>query len=297
MSKQASVPTELAASFVHFASDIKLAHSIFALPFAVTGMLLSTDKLPTVLQCVLLVVCMVCARSFAMGMNRYIDRDIDKENPRTMSRKIPSGQLSASAALRWSMFFGSLFIVCAFYLNTLSGILSLPVLIILLAYSYLKRISWLTHWYLGLCLGLAPVAVSIALTGSTNISVILIGVAVTFWTAGFDILYSLQDREFDSRSNLYSYPSRFGPWRSVLVSRFCFAVMILALSIAGFFASMGEFYYSGVVLVAIILSYEHWLVKDVKKMGDSKHINSAFFTANAWVSVCFYVFVQLDFII
>jgi 4-hydroxybenzoate polyprenyltransferase len=278
-----------------FAADIKIEHSIFALPFAATALSMLEFARISASQLIFLLFCMVGARSFAMGMNRFLDRDIDLKNPRTQARQIPSGQLSPTHGLLWSVAFGVLFVACAFGLNSLAGILSIPVLAILAGYSFMKRISWLTHWYLGACLGLAPIAVSIALTGWVRPEILALGIAVTFWTAGFDILYATQDVLFDVSHNFHSIPARIGVQRAVLISRGCFTVMVLCLIGAGvIYGKAGPLYYVGVGLVGSILAYEHWLVRDLRVTGQSAKLNAAFFTSNAWVSVIFYALAQLD---
>lgn len=283
-------------SFASFSKDIKFAHSIFALPFAMSAIVIGNIPVPSPKQILLLLVAMVSARSFAMGMNRYLDRKIDSKNPRTTNRQIPKGALKARHSLFWSLGMGLVFIASAFLLNNMAGVLSIPVLVILAGYSMMKRISWLTHWYLGACLGLAPIAVSIALTGTVSAVIICIGLAVTMWTAGFDILYSIQDRQFDVDNQLCSVPAKFGPWNSVLLSRFCFGAMLFLLIVAGLISNTGAFYYIAVSGVAIVLSIEQWMVRDVKLNGTSQNITAAFFNVNAWVSVIFYAFVQLDYL-
>lgn len=292
-----SLVAGLSASFPSFASDIKIAHSVFALPFAATALLLVPLQSLNWSQIVALLVCMIGARSFAMGMNRYIDRDIDARNPRTQQRSIPSGQLRAQFGLVWSTIFAAVFVAAAFSLNVLSGWLSLPVLGILTGYSFMKRISWLTHWYLGFCLGMAPVAVSVALTGSIFPQVVTLGIAVMFWTAGFDILYSLQDIDFDAKHKYHSIPALVGVPKAIAISKASFALMILALIATGLlYGHGGWLFYFAIAAVATILFYEHWLIREVKKTGSLSRINAAFFTANAWVSVLFYALVQLDYL-
>ena len=282
-------------SFAAFAGDIKLAHSIFALPFAASAFVIGHLPLPTIGQTVSLLLAMVSARSFAMGMNRYIDRNIDAENPRTTQRGIPSQKLSERAALGWCGLSAVCLLLAAFTLSKMAGILSVPLLFVLAFYSYWKRFSWLAHWYLGLCLGFAPVAVCIAIKGSAPLAVTLLGIAITMWTAGFDILYSLQDIAFDRGKGLRSIPSRFGPAPAILVSRSCFITMITLLLWVGHFASRGAIYYAGVLAIALILFYEQYLIRDAKLTGKSKNISAAFFNANAYVSVAFFAAVVADY--
>ena len=282
-------------SLILFFQDIRLSHSIFALPFAAVGFLLSGAEMPGFFKSLLLLVCMITARSFAMGANRFLDRHIDRKNPRTAGRLIPSGQLASIKGLGWTLFMGLLFVISASLLNPLSGQLSVPLLVILAFYSFMKRISFLTHWYLGLCLGLAPVAVCVSLTGTVNIAVILTAVAVTFWTAGFDILYSLQDIDFDKQEFLHSIPARTGVAKSITISPWCFGVMIASLTLAGISSDSGGYFYLGVFLVALILVAEQWIVRNATIEIDNIQINKAFFTVNGWVSVVFYCMVQIDY--
>lgn len=283
-------------SFRHFAADIKIAHSVFALPFAAAAFIVGRIPLPDFRQAALLLICMVSARSFAMGMNRFLDHRIDAENPRTRIRKIPSGAMTPKQGLFWSLVAAVSFVASAVALSPLAGICAAPLLAVLMAYSFMKKLSWLTHWYLGLCLGLAPVAVEIALTGAASLPVLLLGMAVALWTAGFDILYSLQDMDFDRVRGLHSVPGRFGPSASLWLSRASFAGTVVVLAAAGHLAGRGVIYALGVTIVAAILATEHWLVRDARADGRSKHINVAFFNLNAYVSVVFFVCAQLDFL-
>lgn len=281
-------------SFAAFARDIKLAHSVFAMPFAMAAFVVGRLPLPDVRRTALLAVCMVTARSFAMGMNRYLDRHIDRVNPRTQGRMIPKGEMTAGQALGWSLAAAFAFAAGAFQLSPLAGYCAVPLLAILMAYSFMKRLSWTTHWYLGFCLGLAPIAVEIAMIGEVTWPIVLMGLAVTFWTAGFDILYSLQDMEFDRAHGLRSVPGRFGPVRSLWLSRLCFVAMIGLLTSVGTLAGGGAIYYLGVAAVAGILTYEHVLVRDARETGVSKNLGVAFFNVNAYVSVAFLGFAALD---
>ena len=281
-------------SSVVFFKDIKLVHSVFALPFAAIPLVLNNFQGLDSYKCFLLLSCMITARSFAMGINRFLDRYLDQENPRTASRMIPSGHLTSKQSLFWTLMMGLGFIFSAFFLSQLAGWLSLPLLMILAFYSNMKKISWLTHWYLGLCLGLAPIAVNLVMKNTIDFTVILLGCAVMMWTAGFDILYALQDKEFDIKHKLQSVPAKWGPRTSVYLSRFCFMMMIFFLALIGIIAPVGYFYYIGVFGVSFILMYEQWLVREVLVLGYSDQINKAFFTVNGWVSVFFYCLVHLD---
>jgi len=285
---------KLANSFVAFTKDIKLAHSVFALPFAASAVIIGGLQMPSAQQVFWLVLAMVGARSFAMGFNRFIDRDYDRENPRTQVRGIPSGKISSGLMLGWTCAWGLLLVFASFQLNLYVGLLSLPLLAVLGFYSYWKRFSWFTHWYLGICLGLAPIAVCLALTGTVPLAVFCVGAAVALWTAGFDILYALQDVAFDRAQNLASIPARFGPRRALQISRACFAAMFLLLTAAGWLAAMGVIYFVGVGAIGVILAYEHYLVRDAQHGGKSANLNAAFFTANAYVSIVFFAISVTD---
>lgn len=285
------------ASFVAFARDIKIAHSIFALPFAASALILAKLPMPGLRQAALLLVCMVTARTFAMGMNRFLDRQLDAQNPRTKMRKIPAGELRAERGLQWSLAAAAVFLLASFALSELAGYCAPILLAILAGYSLMKRLTWATHWYLGMCLGLAPIAVEIALRGAVSLPVIAVGTAVALWTAGFDLLYALQDLEFDREAGLNSFPAAFGPRKTLAVSRACFVGMLALLVATGIYDGLHGLYYVGVAAVATILGYEQWIVRDARDTGKSSRINAAFFNANAYVSVVFLVFVVLDHLI
>lgn len=290
----------LATSCKEFAADIKIAHSVFALPFAAVGLLLGHQiqgEWPENIaqKIVLLLLAMISARSFAMGANRLLDRKFDGDNPRTATRAIPAGRLKYGEGIFWTCFAAVAFIVCARLLNPLAGMLSIPLLGILASYSLMKRLTAATHLYLGACLGLAPIAVNIALWGIDVRGFFwVLGAAVMFWTAGFDILYSLQDIQFDRQNNLRSIPARFGMQKAVWMSRACFVAMVGCLIFVGNEAGTGWVYGLGVAVVAAILGWEHWTVRDVATSGDLSPINKAFFDLNALVSVGFYLLVQID---
>ncbi len=284
----------LVPSLRAFARDIKVVHSIFALPFAASALILARLPLPGWRPLALLLACMVTARTFAMGMNRFLDRELDAQNPRTKLRKIPAGELAAGRGLFWSLAAAALFLVGAVALSPLAGYCAPFLLAILGAYSLMKRLTWATHWYLGMCLGLAPVAVEIALRGGVSPAVFAVAVAVTLWTAGFDLLYALQDMTFDRDAGLRSFPARFGPGTTLLVSRACFLAMVALLGLAGIMAQLHVAYFLGVAAVAGILAYEQWIVRDARTTGASTRLDVAFFNANAYVSVVFFAFVALD---
>ncbi|HSB51261.1 MAG TPA: UbiA-like polyprenyltransferase, partial [Dissulfurispiraceae bacterium] len=198
---------------------IKIAHSVFALPFAFTGALLAASGIPTVRQIFWITVAMVGARSGAMGMNRIVDRRIDAENPRTRNREIPSGKIGAGEALLFAAISFAALILAAYNLNPLCLKLSPLAIFVLITYSYTKRFTWLSHFVLGLSLSAAPLGAWIAVRGSFDPSILALSGAVIFWLAGFDILYALQDLDFDRSRGLYSIPQRFGVRRSLALSR------------------------------------------------------------------------------
>ncbi|MDB2447457.1 putative 4-hydroxybenzoate polyprenyltransferase [bacterium] len=280
--------------FQEFLKDIKFSHSIFAFPFAVSAFFFEQLPMPSMLQVALLCVCMVSARSFAMGVNRLFDWKLDLVNPRTAVRSIPSGKLQIVNAGLFSLLFAGLFVGSTYFLSAAAFYASVPVLLFLGGYSLMKRVHFLTHLYLGLCLGLAPSAVYIALTGELSSPLVLLGLGIAVWTAGFDILYSLQDMDHDKSAGLKSVPSYFGAKTSIYISRFLFSSMILFLVCAGYLVSFGAIYYLGVVCVGAVLVYEHYLVRDAVKGLGIPNIGKAFFDLNAWVSVGFMCFVILE---
>lgn len=279
------------------AADIALSHTLFALPFAFSGLLLGglspLSFSPLLLAKFLL--CMVTARSFAMGMNRWLDRTLDAKNPRTQARAIPAQKVQPNQMLAWSCLFGVGFILGACWFNITTGLCSPVVLAILAGYSLMKRYTWGTHWYLGGCLGLAPIAANIAIQGHAPCAVVLLGVAIMMWTAGFDILYATQDVAFDRQMRLCSVPARFGLASAWKISACCFGIMILLLLMIGQRAHLGVPYHVGVVGVSAMLIYELRLVRTLLQEKPSSQLNRAFFTINGWVSVGFYACLQLGF--
>jgi 4-hydroxybenzoate polyprenyltransferase len=288
---------QLRTSLKIFFSDIKFTHSIFALPFAASALVIAGIGLPSSQQTLLLLLAMVSARSFAMGMNRYIDRHLDRQNPRTENRAIPSGKLNPRMGFAISLGWGALLVAAAFLLSNLAGYLSFPLLLVLAFYPYWKRFSWFTHWYLGMCLGFAPVAVCIALTGAAPAAIVALGIGVTMWTAGFDILYALQDLKTDKAQGIYSIPARFGAKRAIAISRACFVVMIGMLFLVGVYANLGKIYAVGVAGIALLLAYEHYLIRDAQVDGTSKNLGMAFFNTNAYVSVAYLIVTVTDAVI
>jgi 4-hydroxybenzoate polyprenyltransferase len=263
---------------------IKFEHSIFALPFALTGALLARRGWPTSRELTWLVVAMVGARSAAMSFNRLADLQFDALNPRTKMRALPAGHLSAGFVAGFTGASCALLLVAAFELNPLAFKLSPLALILILGYSYTKRFTWLSHFVLGACLGASPVAAWIALRGDVKAGVVILGAAVMLWVAGFDILYACQDVEFDRQHGLESIPSRFGI-RAALYTSVALHVLMLALLVAvARMENLGWVACIGLAAVAALLAYEHALVKPF----DLSRINAAFFTVNGYISLLFF---------
>ena len=283
-------------NLVIYLKDIKLSHTIFAMPFALAGGLLSGLPMPSMLQWIKVIAAMVFARSFAMGANRLVDAKFDLDNPRTSGRAIPSGALPRESSRKMIITFAVLFIVVSFLLNYTAGILSPLVLAILWSYSYAKRFTWGCHFYLGFCLGLSPVAVNVALGAIPSLGILLLAAGIMFWVGGFDLLYSLQDIAFDKNNRLYSFPSRFGVKMTLLVSRMSFVVSMILLLVSGTMLGLSGIFRIGWCIIGALLFYEHWLIRDVDDYGHSPGISKAFFNTNAAVSIIFIVAVVADLI-
>jgi len=277
---------------------IKFEHSIFALPFALTGALLAWRENAFAMEglgtrLLWIVVAMVGARSAAMAFNRLLDADIDGRNPRTASRHIPAGLLSRKFTWGFTVAAALLFFFAAYMLNPLCLQLSPLALAVVLFYSYTKRFTPFSHLVLGFALGIAPSAAWIAMRGSLDTRIVWLTAAVTLWTAGFDIIYSCQDFEFDSKEKLFSIPKAVGISNALWISRVFHAGMLgcLAMLVTGF--DLGALAWAGVALVAGLLVYEHGLVKP----NDLSRVNAAFFTVNGWVSMLFFVFWAADILV
>ena len=269
---------------------IKFEHTLFALPFAMISMLVAADGLPNWHIIAWTLVAMVGARSAAMTFNRIADAKIDAANPRTASRAIPKGLVSVGAAWAFTIVSAGLLVLAAHMLNPLAFALSPVALAAVMLYSYAKRFTSLSHLWLGLCLGIAPVGAWIAVTGRIGFPSMVLSVAVMLWTAGFDIIYSLQDVDFDRKTGLFSIPARLGPARALLVSRLLHVCVVALFVWFGMLAGRGIAYYSGVAGVVALLIYEHRLVSP----KDLSRVNAAFFTVNGCVSLGFLVVVVLD---
>ena len=264
-----------------FLEMIKFSHTLFALPFAFTGALLAARGMPTAGQIIWILLAMVGARTAAMGLNRLIDAEIDARNPRTATRAIPAGLLSKGSVALFILISLLLLLYAAYRLNPLCLKLSPLAILFLVLYSYCKRFTALAHVVLGLCLAAAPIGAWIAIKGEVNLPPLLLGGAVMFWVAGFDILYALQDLEFDRQAGLHSIPVKLGVTRSLWLARIFSLVMIVLLSWLWLAASLGIAFICGIAAVSLLLLYEHWLLKD----GDLTKLDLAFFTMNGYVSI------------
>jgi 4-hydroxybenzoate polyprenyltransferase len=260
---------------------IKWEHSIFALPFALCGAMLAAGGVPTLRQLAWIIVAMVAARSAAMAFNRLADASIDAANPRTQTRALPAGTLSRGFVSSFVVLSCLIFVFAASQLNRLALELSPVALAVVLFYSYTKRFTRWSHLVLGFALGIAPAAAWIAIRGSLDPRILLLTVSVTFWVGGFDVLYACQDYEFDHSAGLHSVPRYFGIARALTIAR-VFHVMML-LSLLGLVAAfgLGKIAATGVVVVALLITYEHSLVK----ANDLSKLNAAFFTMNGVISV------------
>lgn len=268
---------------------IKFSHSIFALPFAFTAAIIAASGIPTPHQIFWITIAMVSARSAAMGLNRIIDRKIDALNPRTSNREIPSGKVKVIEAKIFVILSLLIFILSAYKLNPLCLKLSPLAIFFLFFYSYTKRITWLSHLFLGITISAAPLGAWIAIKGSFDIEIVPLALAVIFWLAGFDILYALQDMEFDKKHGLYSIPQRFGIHKSLMISRFFHTLTMLLLILTGIIFNLNFIYWLGLLVVSVLLIYEHWLVKP----NDLSKLNIAFFNMNGYISLTVFVFTLL----
>jgi 4-hydroxybenzoate polyprenyltransferase len=269
---------------------IKWEHSVFALPFALCGAMLAAGGLPSLHQLLWIIVAMVAARSAAMAFNRWADASIDAANPRTSTRALPAGHLSPAFVATFVVVSSAIFILAASQLNRLALLLSPVALAVLLLYSYTKRVTRWSHLVLGFALGIAPAAAWIAVRGSLDPRILLLTAAVTFWVAGFDVLYACQDFDFDRQAGLYSIPRFVGIRTALWIAR-AFHLIMVALLVALLIAfGMGKLAVCGVLAVIALLLYEHSLVR----ANDLSKLNAAFFTMNGVISVLFFVFVAGD---
>jgi 4-hydroxybenzoate polyprenyltransferase len=268
---------------------VMFQHSVFSLPFIFIAMIVASDGWFGFKLLVLGGLAAISARNAAMGFNRYVDRIYDKENPRTAGRPSVDGRLDGGSIAIFTIVNALVFMAVAYFINDLAFYLSLPVLLVLLSYSYFKRFSSMAHIVLGISLGLAPMAGAIAVLGSVPLWSMLLSIGVVFWVAGFDLLYSLQDMEFDKTNGLHSIPSKFGNAVTLNVS-FIFHILAVVFWL-GFVevAGLGKFGYGAVFFSAAMLSYEHYLVRK-----DFTQIDRAFFTLNGYLGFVFIGLIILD---
>ncbi len=284
-----------------YLSLIKFSHTVFALPFALVGFVLGlhypgVEFNPFVL--LLIVLCMIFARSAAMAFNRFVDRDIDAVNARTRQREIPAGVISPQAALAFTVISSCLFVACTYFINPLCFALSPVALAVVLGYSYTKRFTALSHFILGFGLSLAPIGAFLAVTEVFDVIPVLIGVVVLLWVGGFDIIYALQDESFDTEHKLHSIPTFLGAKRALMLSSLihvvCGGICIYVVYLmANDFDALNWLLWSGAGVFLISLLYQHTLVKP----GDLSKVNLAFFTTNGIASIIFGSAVILDFYI
>ena len=280
--------------FLRHANLVRLPHTVFALPFALVGVVLASYVTPiTIGDVVWVVVAFTSARFAAMGFNRIADREIDARNPRTRSREIPSGAMSVREASVAVTIASIVFMIAAWQLNLLCLILAPLALVWVLFYSYTKRFTRWSHLVLGVGLSIAPVGGYLAITGQWSSPwwmLIGLAIAVVTWVGGFDILYALQDVSFDRENGLYSVPAAFGEANALGIARVLHLITVAALAIAGFGAGAGLVYFAGVIVAGLLLLYEHSLVKS----DDFSRLDAAFFTMNGVISIVFLGFVLTE---
>jgi 4-hydroxybenzoate polyprenyltransferase len=277
----------------NYLSLVKFSHTIFALPFAIIGYFLAITFTETKFDPKLfglVILCMVFARSAAMGFNRYIDRKIDEQNARTAVREIPAGIVKPTSALIFVIANCILFIATTFFINSLCFYLSPVALAVVLGYSLTKRFTALCHLILGLGLSLAPIGAYLAVTGKFDWLPLFFSFAVLFWVSGFDIIYALQDEEFDRSKNLKSIPVWLGKRGALMLSNVLHVISALFIIYAGVYAKFEMWYWIGTSIYCILLFYQHMLVKP----NDLSKVNIAFFTTNGIASVVFAIFVLMD---
>jgi 4-hydroxybenzoate polyprenyltransferase len=272
---------------------IKFEHSVFALPFALTGALLAARAThqppkgwPTLRQFFWIIVAMVAARSAAMTMNRIVDLRYDKENPRTQQRALATGALTLSFAWLFTAAAVAVFFVAAWQLNVLALKLAPPAIAVLFFYSFTKRFTNWSHLFLGFALGISPAAAWIAVTGGLDWRMLILCAAVTMWVGGFDVLYACQDIDYDKRAGLYSVPKRFGIANALLIARIMHIAVVALLSWLAYSFALPWLAWAGIAVVAALLGYEHSLVKP----GDLSKLDAAFFAVNGYISLLFLLF-------
>lgn len=270
---------------------IKFEHTIFALPFALSGMLLASGTgFPSIKTFIFVLIAMVGGRTGAMALNRLIDADIDKKNPRTSDRAIPAGRIKKASALILALISFAVMSAAVWQLPLICRQLLPLAILILVAYSFTKRFTHLSHFVLGGALGAAAGGGWLAVSGEFSLPVVLWGFAVVFWVAGFDVIYALQDIEFDRENKLFSIPVLLGTEKSLLAAKIFHILTVILLAGLGLIHPVGIFYFIGVLFVAAMLVYEHSLLKK----DDLSKINAAFFNVNGYVSIGIFLFILID---
>jgi len=273
---------------------VMFKHSIFSLPFIFIAMIVSSHEINDTpwfgfSLFIFGILAAISARNFAMGFNRYMDRDIDALNPRTVNRPNVDGRISGKQMLLFTIANALLFILVAYFINTLAFYLAIPILLIIGSYSYFKRFSYLAHIILGVSLALAPIAGVVAVSETITLWSIFLSIGVMFWVAGFDLLYSLQDIEVDKRLGLHSIPSKFGAKKTMLISKVFHILTVLFWLAFTISSNGGLFAYLAVIIAAVMLSYEHILIN-----RDFTKIDKAFFTVNGYLGIIFFIFILID---
>lgn len=273
----------------HFSELVMFKHSVFSLPFIFIAMLVAAEGWFGWRLLLLGTLAAVTARNFAMGVNRYLDRDIDILNPRTKGRPSVDGRVTDVQMIGFIVVNAIFFIVVAYFVNTLAFQLSIPILLVLGAYTFFKRFSALAHLILGVSLGLAPIAGVVAVSGEITVWSLYLAIGVMFWVAGFDLLYSLQDMEFDKANNLHSIPSKLGAKKTMWIARVFHLLAVIFWATFVFMAQLGLWAQLAVIFSAIMLSYEHYIVnKDFTK------IDKAFFTVNGYLGFVFLILIIME---
>ncbi|MBF0353155.1 MAG: UbiA family prenyltransferase [SAR324 cluster bacterium] len=273
----------------HYLELIKFSHTVFALPFALVAVLTATHGSPTLPQVFWVIVAMAGARSGAMGFNRWLDRKFDAENPRTSKRPSVTGAINPLAILMMTGGSYSVLVIASAQLNPLAFYLS-PVAIFLTAfYSFTKRFTNYSHLFLGIAIGAAPVAAWIAVTGKISVAALTLGTSVLFWIAGFDVLYALQDLEFDRQTGLFSIPARFGIQGSLLIARVFHAITVLMWLLFYYWSGLNYWFALGLLVGTCLLFWEHWLIRD----GKLEKLDMAFFNMNGYISLTIFMFTCL----
>ncbi|MEZ2337762.1 UbiA-like polyprenyltransferase [Mucilaginibacter sp. RCC_168] len=276
-----------------YLSLVTFAHTIFAMPFAFIGFFLAVTTTQHQFdwrKLILMVLCMIFARNSAMAFNRYLDRDIDAQNPRTKQRDIPAGRISASAALTFTLVNCALFIAATWFINPLCFYLSPVALFVVMGYSATKRFTALCHLVLGLGLSLAPIGAYLVVTGAFALTPLFFSLSVLCWVSGFDIIYALQDEDFDRNLKLHSIPAYLGKVNALRLSTFLHVLSATFIIMPVFFTHVGFLYYIGIAFFCAMLIYQHLLVKP----NDLSRVNFAFMTTNGIASVVFAALFLLD---